>query len=532
EHDLANGPGIVSFISASSFINGDAFLGMRQHMRRLCDEIWVIDLGGEGRGTWRDDNVFAIQTPVAITIAVRYGDAKPKTPAKTHYARIGGARAAKLQKLENLQSFAGLDFEDCPKAWGAPFRPEGKGDYFAWLLLKDLMPWQHSGAQAKRTWPIGPTKKVLSERWRQLLSTPDRAEAFRESSDRTVAGEYPQFHPSNTDMTPIDALNPSAECPVPQPYGFRSFDRQFIIADGRLLSRPRSQLWQVYSGNQFYFASLFTQALGNGPALTVSAEVPDLHFFRGSFGAKNILPLYRDKSARQANLHPGLLPALVARYGTALTPEDFAAYLYGLLAQPAFTTRFYKELASRELRLPLTLDGALFKKLAGVGRELLYLHTCGERFAAGRSWPAPKVKCLKAVPAGRLPENFSYDETHKVVRVDKGEFGPVDIGVWEYEVSGLKVVQSWLGYRMRQRKGKKSSPLDEITPAEWTGEYTSEFLQLLNLLTRTLALHPKQAALLEAVLNGPLLLADELPPVRPQWRKAPISNGAQDKLDL
>ncbi|MDR1350087.1 MAG: N-6 DNA methylase, partial [Zoogloeaceae bacterium] len=71
EHDLANGPGIVSFITASSFIDGDAFLGMRQHMRRLCDEIWVIDLGGEGRGTRQDDNVFAIQTPVAITVAVR-----------------------------------------------------------------------------------------------------------------------------------------------------------------------------------------------------------------------------------------------------------------------------------------------------------------------------------------------------------------------------------------------------------------------------------------------------------------------------
>jgi predicted helicase len=61
EHDLANGPGIVGFITASSSIDGDAFLGMRQRMQRLCDEIRVIDLGGEGRGTRQDDNVFAIQ---------------------------------------------------------------------------------------------------------------------------------------------------------------------------------------------------------------------------------------------------------------------------------------------------------------------------------------------------------------------------------------------------------------------------------------------------------------------------------------
>ena len=100
EHDLATGPGIVSYISASSFIDGDAFLGMRRWMRKQCDEIWVIDLGGEGRGTRKDDNVFAIQTPVAITVAVRYGSPKPGSPAKSHYARVKGKRAEKLATLE------------------------------------------------------------------------------------------------------------------------------------------------------------------------------------------------------------------------------------------------------------------------------------------------------------------------------------------------------------------------------------------------------------------------------------------------
>jgi len=60
------GPGIVSFISASSYLAGPAFVGMRERLRRECDEIWVIDLGGEGRGPRRDENVFDIQLPVAI----------------------------------------------------------------------------------------------------------------------------------------------------------------------------------------------------------------------------------------------------------------------------------------------------------------------------------------------------------------------------------------------------------------------------------------------------------------------------------
>jgi len=44
EHKTATGPGVVSFISASSYLDGDAFVGIREHMRRLCDEAWIIDL--------------------------------------------------------------------------------------------------------------------------------------------------------------------------------------------------------------------------------------------------------------------------------------------------------------------------------------------------------------------------------------------------------------------------------------------------------------------------------------------------------
>jgi len=531
EHDLALGPGIVSFITASSFIDGDAFLGMRQHMRRLCDEIWIIDLGGEGRGTRQDDNVFAIQTPVAITIAARYRDPHPDKPAKVHYTRIEGSRSEKLHRLESLQSTAGLKFESAPAALDAPFRPAGQGAYFDWPLLTDLMPWQHSGIEAKRTWPIGPTREVLEKRWKQLLASQDRAAAFRESSDMLVTGKYQQFHPASQDTNPISAIPLSAQCPVPQPVGFRSFDRQYIIADGRLLARPRPQLWHSCSPRQIYFASQLSYPLGNGPVVTVATGVPDRHYFAGR-GGKDIVPLYRDAEATQPNLHPELLRKLSEAYKTSVIPEDFAAYLYGLLAQPAFTARFAKELGNCEVRVPLTADAALFQQVADMGRTLLYLHTYGERFQGEQTWPQAVTKCLQAVPGNGLPEACRYDEATKIIHVDSGQFGPVDAAVWNYEVSGLKVVQSWLGYRLAKRKGRKSSPLDDITPAGWTSEFTSEFLQLLNLLDRTLALHPRQTQLLQAVIAGPLLKADDFSAVQPRLRAAPKNSAAQETLGL
>ena len=115
---------------------------------------------------------------------------------------------------------------------------------------------------------------------------------------------------------------------------------------------------------------------------------------------------------------------------------------------------------------------------------------------------------------------------------NSGASSPVPIAVWEYEVSGLKVVQSWLGYRMKNRKGKKSSPLDDITPSEWGSDYTSEFLRLLNLLARTVELQPEQATLLSDILSGPILVKTQFGAVPSEWRAAPRSNDQQHGLNL
>lgn len=525
EHELAQGSGVVSYITAASFIDGSAFLGLRKLMRELCDEIWVIDLGGEGRGTRREENVFAIQTPVAITVAVRYGRGRHGTPAKVHYCRIGaGTRKGKLELLDKLEGLDDFEFADCPEDWGAPFRPAGHGDFFAWPLLADLMPWQQSGVKAGRNWVISASKETLEKRFCLLTRSPieERKTLFKDSpTGRKISDKVRALTPTPVEYKPIIDLSSESKMPERVLFCFRSFDRQALLADGRFIDRSSPPLWLTQSNQQIYLGSLSTQPLGSGPGVMASTHVPDLHFFRGSFGAKDIFPLYRDAAAAQPNLHPDLLVGLEKRLGRQLSPEDFVAYTYAMLAQPTYTERFFDELNSREVRVPITLDGGLFEHAITLGRELLFLHTFGERFAAGQSWPEPVVKCHKPVPSGELPETFDYDEERRVIDVGGGEFGPVSPEIWNYEVSGLKVVQSWLDYRMRKRKGKASSPLDEIRPAEWPSEFTSELLRLLNLLTRTLEIHSEQAELLDAICAGDLLQADDLADLPPAFRKAP-----------
>ena len=538
EHDTVGGPGIVSFISASSYLDGDAFSGMREHMRKICDEIWIIDLGGEGRGTRQSENVFAIQTPVAIAIAIRSKGKDLDKPAAVHYVCIEGSRKEKLAKLDFIHDFDALKWQDCPTDWQDPFRPTVESSkYFSWPLLTELMPWQHSGSQAKRTWPIGPGKGVLKRRWKVLLDSQERSKLFKETRDRTINSICRSLHKPYFKKQSIYQLSYGSPIPPIKRYAYRSFDRQWIIADTRLGDFLRPVLWQTHGNHQMYLSSLFSQPLGAGPALTCSALIPDLHHFSGR-GAKDTIPLYRTQDTSKANIQPGLLEILKEVYKLDVTPEDFIAYVYGVLSHPYFTASYAQELGTQQLHVPLTKDKALFKQVRRIGAHLLWLHTYGERFVpseftAGHVQPGT-TKCVKAVPSspGDYPTEFLYDKTKQTLFVGDGEFKPVIEDVYEFEVSGLKVVQSWLKYRMKKGAGKKSSPLDDIRPEQWTSQFTTELLELLWILTDTVECYPEQAKLLESIIESQCFQLEDLPPVPEEMRKAPKISSGTDLLNL
>lgn len=75
------GPGVVAFITAASYLDGKSLGGLRHHLRDVFDELWIVDLGGEGRGARVEENVFDIRTPVAIAIGVRHRARAPATSA-------------------------------------------------------------------------------------------------------------------------------------------------------------------------------------------------------------------------------------------------------------------------------------------------------------------------------------------------------------------------------------------------------------------------------------------------------------------
>ena len=520
--DSTEGAGIVTFITAASYLRGPGFAGMRRKMREVFDELWIIDLEGDSLGARKTENVFSIRTPVAIAVGVRDGKPSQKRPARVHRVRLAGTAAEKLAALDAAESFAAFDWQECATEWAAPFMPAGVGRYFDWPALTDIFPWQHSGVKLSRTWPIGVTRQVLIDRWQALLdhSLDARRPLFRETTERRIDDEYPKLLGIGSDP-PIASLASGTPTPEAVSYGFRTLDRQWLIADSRLGDRMRPELWRAHGRQQVYITGLLTELPGAGPAMAATTAVPDLHHFRGSFGGKHVIPLYRDAEATEANVTGGLVERIAESHGAEVTAERLFAYASGILAQPAYVERFWDELEQPPPRIPITRDAELFARVADLGERLLHLHTYGERFVAPDRPPGVRrgeARNTKAV-GDPLPEGHSYDPDRRVLHVGEGEFAPVSPEVYGYSVSGYHVVKSWLDRRKLERSGRKSSDLDDIRPERW--EFSGELLELLWVLEETIRLQPEGGALLDEVCASDLFTADELPTPTKEERLPP-----------
>lgn len=530
--------GIVSFITASSFLRGPGFVGMREMMRRTFDEVWIIDLEGGNLGARKTQNVFKIQTPVAITVGFRKGAPDRDTPAKVRYAKIEGTSQQKLNELANIEDFDDLTWEECFSGWQDVLMPDRVDDYFSMPLLTNIFPWQHSGVQMKRQWPIGETEELLKRRWDDLLLKSGRSVAFRETRDRKLDRQYPPLDGRSSNLPALSTLQAGDPAPPVVRYAYRSFDRQWIIGDSRLGDFMRPGLWQIHSDRQIYLTSMLTEVLGEGPAAIVASEVPDLHHFRGSFGGKNTVPLWRDAAATEPNITQGVLDKLSNEFGRIIGAEDLFAYVCALLGSRKYVEMFWDELSISSPRLPLTKNVALFDKGVELGKALVRLQTYGERFLptdASKKVATGRAKNDRPISsdAADYPEKFPYDPDTETIYIGKVEPGKefienVSPEVWNYEVSGLKVVHSWLSYRKLERNGRKSSTLDDIRPDGWTWQMTYGLLELIWTLEAIVAMEPTLDKLLDDVINSDLFKEEELPLPSEEEKKPP--KGSDDKL--
>ena len=524
--------GIVCFITVAGFLNGPGFEKMRADLRETCSEIWVVDCSPEGHQPEVATRIFqGVQQPVCIVLAARKLSKSNKEPARTHFHMLPkGKREEKFAALAKL-SVNSSEWASCPPGWRDPFLPAAKGDWATYPALGDLFIYDGSGVMPGRTWIIAPDAQTLRDRWTQLIGEKDLAKKEllfhpHEGGDKSVSKPSKNGLEAH-EFRPEPVKNDKKPLITPTPYGFRSFDQQWIIPDGRLINRPNPTLWNEFSSRQVHLTAPEDRTPTAGPALTMTALIPDLHHYHGRGG--RVYPLWTNRESSQSNIKPALLAHLAKVFAQPVKAEDMMAYLAAVMAHPAFTARFKADLIQPGLRVPLTADAKLFAEAVALGSEVIWLHCYGERFAddkAGRpkgpprlpKASAPFIPAKGAIPGAPepLPDAMDYDPGTRRLKIGNGYIVNVTPQMWAYEVSGMNVLRQWFSYRRRDRSRpiigdrRPPSPLDKIQPDHWLPEYTSDLLDVLHVLGRLIALEDKQADLLERICTGPLRTADEL----------------------
>jgi predicted helicase len=503
--------GVVAFVTPSSYTTGKAFAGMRQYLRRTCDEGWIIDVSPEGNRSDINTRIFGdVQRQLCIGVFARYSAANKQNSANVHYVSVGGSRQEKFDTLRSIR-LGDSRWQDCKKDWCDPFLPGRGAHWESYPQLSDLMPWTSRGVTTGRTWVYAPDRDTLGRRWHTFTRADiaRRRVLFKEARDRkihSVVSPLPGFRSNSRTLA-----EEKGDMLEPVRVGYRSFDRQWIIPDHRLMVVARPPLWAVRSEEQIYVTEQSSHPIDKGPGITFTSHIPDIHHYNARSG--RVLPLYRDDDGKSPNFAPGLTRFLGDKLGVKVSSEDLLAYVAAVVAHSGYTIRFRSELQRPGVRVPLTASPILWREAVQLGRRVIWLHSYGERYVdesvnrpdgvtelVERTGPRV-VRPIPDTPQD-MPVDFEYDPESQELRVGTGRIGPVSPAVFEYEITGLKVVRKWLDYRLRQPRHKRNtSPLDDINCARWSRQFTDELLELLTILENCLRLEPKQSALLDKILN-------------------------------
>ncbi|MDI7268295.1 MAG: N-6 DNA methylase, partial [Myxococcota bacterium] len=426
------GRGIVTFISNRSFLDGGAFAGMRAFMREHFQRIVIVDLGGELRAGRLadgdpDENVFPeVGRGIAIAVCVRRG---ASGTTRVLHKRLRGTAEDKFTALGKLR--LGKDFAELPGSGGDPFVPPGRRRFRRWPSLRQVFARSFSGIETNRDDLVMGVRPAAIQARLKALCTKSAAEA-RELFHETRSRKLPPPEKLVFDHSLVVS------------YAYRPLDRRFLYADLPFIDWPRRGLQHAWGPSNLALTTL-PRKHGSGPAAFVHALLPDRHAYRGSYGG-HVFPLWdatkKTGRRRVSNLNPDLLAALERAYGEA-DPETVFDYVYAVLCAPSYSRRFHDELQQGFPRVPFPESRELFERLARRGEEMVSLH-CLER-ASGRGFDRPR---LEGEDARIGKDDPVFDEARSAVRLDEGVFlTNVTRAMWDFEVSGYRVLERWLDAR-------------------------------------------------------------------------------------
>ena len=226
-----NSKGIVAMITNHGYLDNPTFRGMRWHLAKTFDKIYILDLHGNVRKKEKaedggiDENVFdTIQQGVSIIIAVK--TSKSSADAKVYYASEYGTRDQKYMKL-NGDSFSYKQIELDEKMYFFCNRnTKGKSEYERGISINELMPVNSVGVVT------GKDDVLINENVDNLL---ENVRNYKMSGSGKIAD---RLHAVNIDESYVQEI------------AYRPFDKRNVYYDPNVVERSREKVMRNFLGER------------------------------------------------------------------------------------------------------------------------------------------------------------------------------------------------------------------------------------------------------------------------------------------
>ncbi len=491
------GEGILGFISNHGYLSNPTFRGMRQHLQRTFDRIYVLDLHGNANKKelaldgGQDRNVFDIRQGVAIIIAVKRKNAAKDNPASVFHHELYGSRAEKYDALWHPSASMKLGKRLQPTSPYYMFYPVNAltlQKYDKGFSLSKMMPGNQKGViTARDHLAIALTRDELTDRISGFVDPRKsdgqvRSEFFPGKKE----GKYP---PGDTRGWKLPAARTrilkediaSKFCQI----DYRPFDFRVLANSPSIVDWPREKFFRNMMDHK-NLGILFNRGVEEQRPFSdvfVSQNVVQHHSLSLK-EANNFAPLYLyptgedlDQS-RRINLDPKLFARLqtLAKHPTHGTPDEVAVfdYIYGVLHCPAYRATYAEFLKIDFPRIPWPASTDEFWDVSTKGTILRKLHL------------------MDPATIGPTPYPFK-GEGNAVVDKPRFEDGKVWINAtqyfdaapavsWTFYIGGYQPAQKWL----KDRKGKALS-FDDVKHYQRILKILAETDRIMQTITVTLA---------------------------------------------
>jgi predicted helicase len=448
-----NGQGIVGMITAHGYIDNPTFRGMRWHLRKTFDKIYIIDLHGNANkrevtsdGS-KDENVFDIKTGAAIILGVKTGFKAENELCKVFKVDIQGLRKYKfdLLKKSNVKNLGWIELSANAELWVK--EKKGGKEYERGFPVNDIFVQSNTGIVTKRDWIC--INESIDNLWKIVGDFINLSEGeVRKKYSLPKDGDWSYKNA----MVDLKSSGPSKSNIIEVLY--RPFDTKFTYYTGKskgFLARPVEKLTKHLIKENL---SLILSRQGGAAnydvydSVLIANQPSDLNIYRRGGGAIFPLHLYQPDGSKVTNFNPEIVNKIYDIVGN-VTPENILDYIYAVLYTPSYREKYKEFLKIDFPRVPYPESREQFMKLAKKGERLRELHLLN-------ATDLEKTKVKYPVDGDNIVEKVRF-ENEKVYINETQYFEGVPEKAWNFYIGGYQPLQKYL----KDRKGRNLS-FDEI----------------------------------------------------------------------